>query len=400
MNLCGIVKLIGGFIMSNPRVHQRKDGNYYFNLNGKKYVKATRKAAEQYYTELKNNVKQRKLVEDYGKTNIETLVTDWLEIQRGIANKASTFDRKEQIVNHQIIPYIGKVQVITLTSTKVQKWLNDLSNDGFSKSTIKKAKETLKAALRFHKVLKKYEDNPFEDVKIPESASSKDSDDIVFYTEKELNKIYEAATKMHTVSGKKENVYRLGDAVIVLGQTGMRSGEFLALTWDDIDFKNNTISITKTRQHVKNRNKKAPTDPNYVDVINKPKTKSSIRTIPMSKKCKEALERLHNLNGDFEYVSSTSEGTPITVRNFARMFENILYAAEMDKAVDEKGKTVNKIYGPHSMRHSFATNLINKKDANIAIVSKLLGHADVSVTINKYVHTKDEDKVNTIKLLD
>ena len=120
----------------------------------------------------------------------------------------------------------------------------------------------------------------------------------------------------------------------------------------------------------------------------------------MSKKCKEALERLHNLNGDFEYVSSTSEGTPITVRNFARMFENILYAAEMDKAVDEKGKTVNKIYGPHSMRHSFATNLINKKDANIAIVSKLLGHADVSVTINKYVHTKDEDKVNTIKLLD
>ena len=138
----------------------------------------------------------------------------------------------------------------------------------------------MQAALRFHKVLKKFEDNPFEDVKIPESASSKDSDDIVFYTEKELNKIYEAATKMHTVSGKKESVYRLGDAVIVLGQTGMRSGEFLALTWDDVSLKNETITINHTRQRVKNRNKKTPTDPNYVDVINKPKTKSSIRTIP------------------------------------------------------------------------------------------------------------------------
>lgn len=56
------------------------------------------------------------------------------------------------------------------------------------------------------------------------------------------------------------------------------------------------------------------------------------------------------------------------------MFKDILYAAEMDKAVDEKGKTVNKIYGPHSMRHSFATNLINKKDANIAVVSILLSY--------------------------
>lgn len=69
----------------------------------------------------------------------------------------------------------------------------------------------------------------------------------------------------------EEYVYRLGDAVIVLGQTGMRSGEFLALTWDDIDFKSQTITINKTRQHVKNRSKSKATDPNYIDVINKPK---------------------------------------------------------------------------------------------------------------------------------
>ena len=382
--------------MSNKRIHQRKDGNYYFKLHGKTYVRAKRKDAEKYYAELVSNEKRRKLIEDYGKADVRTLMVEWLEIQRGLG-KATTFDRKEQIVNNQIIPYIDEEQVIGLTSSIIQKWLNTLSDFGYSKSTMKKSKEYLQAALRFHKVLKKFEDNPFEDVKIP---STDDSKEIVYYTEKELKKIYAAARKKHTVGGKKENVYRLGDAVIVLGQTGMRSGEFLALTWDDVSLKNETITINHTRQRVKNRNKKTPTDPNYVDVTNPPKTKSSIRTIPMSTECKKALTRLERLNRGFKYVASTENGTPVSIRNFSRMFRDILYAAGMDKAVDEKGRTVNKIYGPHSMRHSFATNLINKKDANIAVVSALLGHADVSITINKYVHTKDEDKKQTIKLLD
>ena len=383
--------------MSNPKVYKRNDGNYCLKLFGKTYVRAKRKDAEKYYTELLNSTKYRKLVEDYGKTTIAQLMYDWLGLQKGLTKKVSTYDRKVQIVEHQIVPYLEKQQVISLTSTTVQTWLNELAVQGYSYSTIKKAKEYLQAALRFHKILNKFEENPFDDVVVPASAPSKKSDDIVYYTEKEIKKIYAAATKKDS-TGKY--IYRLGDAVIVLGETGMRSGEFLALTWNDVDFKNGMISITKTRQHVKNHNKKTPTEPSYVDVINPPKTESSIRTIPMSKKCKAAMKRLQKLNGGFEYVSSTEKKTPITVRNFARMFRDILYAAEMDKVVDERGRTVNKIYGPHSMRHSFATRLINKKDANIAIVSKLLGHADVSVTINKYVHTKDEDKINTIKLLD
>ena len=386
--------------MSNSKVYKRNDGNYTFYLNGKHYTRATRKDAEKLYRNITTSHKYQKLIDDYGKTTIPQLMNDWLDLQKGLTEKVSTYDRKEQTVRHQIIPYFEKQQVISLNSVIIQKWLNTLADKGYSKSTIKKAKEYLQAAMRFFKVLNKFDDNPFDGVKVPASAHAKDSNDIVFYTESELEKIYAAATKTHTVGGKKEYIYRLGDAIIVLGQTGMRSGEFLALTWDDIDFKNSIIFITKTRQHVKNRNKKTPADPSYVDVINKPKTKSSIRTIPMSKKCKAALKRLHKLNGSFEYVSSTAIGTPITVRNFARMFENILYAAEMDIAVDEKGKTVCKIYGPHSMRHSFATHLINKKDANIAVVSSILGHADVSITINKYVHTKDEDKKEAIKLLD
>lgn len=273
-----------------------------------------------------------------------------------------------------------------------------MSDDEYAYSTIKKAKEFLCSALRFYKVLNKFPDNPFDDVVIPES--SKRDEEIVFYNEKELKEIYEEATRTQVVKGEKEYAHRLGDAVIVLGTTGMRAGEFLALTLDDINFKKGLISITKTRERVKNRNKKTSTDPNYVDVITPPKSKASIRDIPMSKKCKAALKRLYSLNGKFEYVSSTKEGTPISVRNFSRMFNDIVTGAGMERAVDENGKTVNKVYGPHSMRHSFATYLINEKQANIAVVSSIMGHADVAVTINKYVHTKEKDKKEVIKLLD
>lgn len=390
--------MIGGVIMSNPHVYKRKDGNYCFKLFGKTYVRAKRKDAEKYYTELLNSEKFRKLVEDYGKTTIAQLMFDWLGLQKGLTKKASTYDRKVQIVENQIVPYLSKQQVISLTSTTVQTWLNELAVQGYSKSTIKKSKEYLQAALRFFKILNKFEENPFDGVEIPASAPSKKTNDIIFFTEKELKKIYATATKKDSAGNY---IYRLGDSVIVLGETGMRSGEFLALTWNDINFKTNMISITKTRQHVKNHNKKTPTDPSYVDVINKPKTESSIRTIPMSKKCKAAMKRLYKLNGSHKYVSSTEKGTPISVRNFARMFRDILYAAEMDKAENPNGLgTIDKISGPHSMRHSFATLLVNKKGANIAVVSALLGHADISVTVNKYLHTKDEDKINTIKLLD
>ena len=63
--------------MSNKRVHQRKDGNYYFKLHGVTYVRAKRKDAERYYAELVSNEKRRKLIEDYGKADVRTLMVEW-----------------------------------------------------------------------------------------------------------------------------------------------------------------------------------------------------------------------------------------------------------------------------------------------------------------------------------
>lgn len=382
--------------MALDNIKKRNDGSYYFNLNGKKYVRAKRKDAENLYRDLKNNAQFEKLSKDVRKLTVAQMLEKWLPTERGKI-KADTFDRKEQIVNYQLIPYIGKIQVATLTSVDVQNLLNDLADDGYSYSTIKKAKDYLHQALDRSNILHKFEVSPFKDVVIPDYAPNTKKDDIVFYTEDELNKIYETARLKHKWKGKMQSVYRLGASYEVLGRTGMRVGEMLALTWDDVDFKKSIIHVNKTRKTVKNRNKKTPTK--TVDVITTPKSKSSTREIPMSAKCKKAMKELYKVTGTFKYVLSTEKGKPVTISNYYRTFQAILVRAGFDN-YEVDGKIVNKIYGLHSLRHSFATLLINKKGAKIAVVSQLLGHSDISITINKYVHNDDEDKKAAVKLLD
>lgn len=382
--------------MALESIKKRKDGAYYFSLNGKKYVRAKRKDAEALYRELKDNIEFEKLSKDVKKLTIAQMLNNWLPTERGKV-KADTFDRKEQIVNYQIIPYIGDIQVATLTSVDIQKMLNDLADDGYSYSTIKKAKDYLHQSLDRSNILHKFEVSPFKNVVIPNFAPKSEKDDIVFYTENELNKIYEVANSKCKINGKEQNRYRLGASYEVLGRTGIRVGEFLALEWNDVDFKKDTIRINKTRKTVKNRNKK--TSAKTADVITTPKSKSSNRIVPMSLKCKNAMKELYKITGSFKYVLSTEDGNPITISNYYRTFRAILNRAGFDNC-EFDGKYVNKIYGLHSLRHSFATLLINKKGANISVVSQILGHSDISITINKYVHNDEDDKKETVKLLD
>ena len=381
--------------MSNPHVHLRKDGAYYFKFHGKTYVRAKRKDAEALYREKVENERFELATRDLRKVTVQMLLERWLitEINKV---KRTTYDRKKEIAHNQVIPYLGKQQVATLSNTDIQNMLNKLYDAGYSHSVIKKAKDCIHEALKDMQILAKLPTDPFFDVTIPKGARKKNNDDIVFYNEKELQKIYEAAKQTRTVHGKTERIYRLGDFVIVLGNTGMRSGEMLALSWDDIDFKKKLININKTREEVDN------TDPSIsrktIEIITEPKTKSSIRKIPMSKECEKALKNLYKITGTHQYVLSTKEGTPISTSYFRSTFKKIIIRAGMN-AVEVDGKVVDKTYGLHSMRHSFATLMINKKGANISAVSKILGHSSTSITIDTYVHTDEKDKIDAIKLL-
>lgn len=366
------------------KINKRDDGAYYFNLHGKKYVRKKKCDAQALLKEILEHEEQELKMRDLRKVTIAQLLEQWLESEYPKC-KPTTFDRKEQIAKFQIIPIIGKLQVNTLKGEDIQKMLNDLTDKDYAYSTIKKSRDYLRKALRDMDVLDKFDTDLFKNVVIPNEALMRRKTDIPFYTEKELKAIYkEARRTIVDAKGKTVPRYRLGEAVIVFGQTGMRRGEFLGLKWEDVDFDNEIIHIRRDREKVKNRDKKTSTK-SMVDVLQTPKSLKAIRDIPMNAKCKTALKKLAKLTGKSEFVLTNSYGNPVNERRLSEMFKKILKGAGMDE-VKEGGKTVNKVYGLHAMRHSFATLLINKKGATIADVSRLLGHADLATTMNTYVH--------------
>jgi len=183
-------------------------------------------------------------------------------------------------------------------------------------------------------------------------------------------------------------MYRLGHAIIVLLYTGMRMGELLGLKWNNIDFQNNTLKITNSVVTIKNRSKSNKIKTKWIVLDqDSTKTKSGERIIYLNHKATEALQEIQKINPNSEYVMSTSNNKIYYPRNLDRMFRNILTRCNIEPC------------GLHSLRHTFASMLF-KKGVDVKTVSELLGHSDVSVTYNTYIHLIKEQKQQAVSLLD
>ena len=162
--------------------------------------------------------------------------------------------------------------------------------------------------------------------------------------------------------------------------TGLRRGETLALTWDDIDFKNKTLTVNKTLSI--GAHKKV--------VLSTPKTESSIRTIDLDDKTIIALQRL-KIQSKYKLIFPNKKG------KFSRL-SNI--ADKLNQAIKE---TKIKKIRVHDLRHTHAS-LLFASGASIKYVQARLGHADVKTTLNIYTHitkdTKEKDLSNFVKYME
>lgn len=180
-------------------------------------------------------------------------------------------------------------------------------------------------------------------------------------------------------NGKR--IYRLGDAIILDLNTGLRLAELLALKWTEVDFVRRKVIVNATRVIVKDRSDGA--EKKYV-VIEQDSAKSatSMREIDMNDACFEALTRLKEITGQFEYVLSTREGKPVIPRYLDRLFRKNAIAA---------GLPDEKVYGLHALRHTFASRLFAAGE-DVKTVSELLGHSDITITYNTYIHLINDQK--------
>ena len=284
-------------------------------------------------------------------------------------------------LNNHILPYFGEKTLCNITKFDVEDFVNQLNNTRCKhiKSTNngiieeltdkKLSNETINHIIFLCGAIFEYmvdsdviAKNPVKKV----SKMPKDVKESVFLTAEECNKLFEVAKV------KNENLYLVLLTSIV---TGMRQGEVLALTWDDIDFNSNTISVNKTYSK---------------GVLGKPKTNSSIRTVKISPKLAHLLKE-HKLKArpsNLNLVFSNEAGNYIDSRNLVnRFFKPCLKEAWL------------KDITWHELRHSCITALAEEK-VNLKSIQKQVGHSSENTTLRIYTHATEKMDSELVDALD
>lgn len=265
--------------------------------------------------------------------------------------KYNTWLTKEHIIKTKIIPYFGKLKINEIKSTDIIKWQNtlikfhDKKGNSYSKTYLKTIQNQLSAifnhAVRFYELSK----NP---VTLAGSMGKEKSKEMLFWTKDEYMKFSKA------VVDKPQSYY----AFEILYWCGLRVGELLALTSNDINLKNKTITINKSYQRLYGN-----------DYITEPKTLKSNRIITISDfLCDELEEYLTML---YKYPP-TSRIFPVT--------KNFLHH-EMDRGCKKSGVKRIRI---HDLRHSHVSLLIDLGFTPVAIAERV-GHESIDITLN-YAH--------------
>lgn len=317
------------------------------------------------------------------KDTVDNFMNTWLTTVKSLELKPKSYDRLEQTIQYHVNPYIGEIRVQAVTSDDIRNMLTKLKSEGKSHSSIKKAYEAVNAAFKWglNSQPPKVKFNPAASVSVP-SKKLFAQKQIPFYTQDESTALIAQAMSCWS-NGKRR--YPLGAFVPLIINTGLRMGELLALKWEsDIDLENRTLKVHNNVVFVKDRDK----DKGY-KLIEQDNVKSDAgqdRAIPLNEAAYNALLDLQQITGSKIYVMTTSEGTQVKPRQLDQMFRRIAVAT---------GLPEEKIYGVHALRHTFATLLLKNK-IDIKTVSELLGHSDVSITYNTYIHVIREQKAEAV----
>ena len=266
----------------------------------------------------------------------------------------ATFDRLVQS-NESIGRYqIGRERVCDITALDIQFYINQITKDGYSFSTIKKQLELLRASLRKAVKLKLIPDNPAMEIGMPNKDIVKKPKKIKAYDTKDQERLQEYI-ETHT-----DNNAVLCVAFMI--ETGLRSGEALALRWSEVNTDKHKCHVCATVVN--------PHLPSKAYVQDTPKTDSSIRTVPLNVRATTILSILkRRASSEFVFGSNNNRlEYPTLIRTIKKMCR--------ESNVD--------YLGAHVFRHTFATNCYYK-GIDIKILSKLLGHSDVKVTYNTYI---------------
>ena len=294
---------------------------------------------------------------------IREIAVAWKEYKRPYV-KQSTMAAYLLILENHLLPAFGEND--SLPEQSVQSFVLEKIECGLSVKSIKDILIVLKMVMKFG--VKNEWMNYYEwDIKYPTNSANKELEVLSVSNHR---KILDHIQSHFTFTG-------LG--IYISLSTGLRIGEICALKWNDINITEGTITVRRTIERIYLvEGEKKHTEL----VISSPKTKNSCREIPMSKELLAIVKPLKKIVNDDFYVLTNDEHPtePRTYRNY--------YNGLMEKLGIPRLKY-------HGLRHSFATRCI-EAGCDYKTVSVLLGHSNISTTLNLYVHPNMEQKKRCI----
>lgn len=278
--------------------------------------------------------------------------------------KLSTISAYSLLLENHLLPIFG--DMTSVNEECVQEFVFKKINEGLGAKSIKDILIVLKMIVKFGAKKQLIENIPIE-VKFPTDRERKDIEVLLRSDHRKI-----------LVHIREHFTFRNLGIYICLN-TGMRIGEICALRWQDVNIDKGVICIRQTIQRVY----LIDGDVRRTELIlDTPKTKNSIRDIPMTKEMLKLLKPIINIVNESFYVL-TNEAKPTEPRTYRNYYNQFL-----------KGLGIDKLKF-HGLRHSFATRCIESK-CDYKTVSVLLGHSNISTTLNLYVHPNLEQKKKCI----
>lgn len=288
--------------------------------------------------------------------------------------KESTYSNYSNIISNHIIPELGNIKLSNLNNKLIQEYLINKyktgrldGNGGLSYKTIRDIIAVVKSSLKYA-IKEEMINNINLDFTYPKIGNK---DKIYIMPKKDQERLI-------TYIKQNEDTRSLG--VLLTLYSGIRIGELCALQWKDIDFKNNILHINKTLQRIYIKDNKESVSK---IIITNPKTHNAERDIPLNKGFAHILKKYQTESNN--YILSNCDKW-IEPRTYRRYFKKCLDKAKIGQ--------INF----HGLRHTFATNCI-KLGVDYKTVSELLGHANVNITLNLYVHPQMSQKKKCIDLI-
>lgn len=356
-------------------IHRRKDGRWEArikiaipNTGSMKYVSVYAKT----YTEVKQKRNMLLCSQNPSRSNkqektLSEVLQLWLE-NSSMRQKDATKLKYQFIVDQHIKPQIGALPISQIDEITINRFLFQKQQDGrldreggLSPSYIKCIATVINSALQFA-----VSQNYCNPVRVSLNTPT--------VPKKELQ-ILDKELQLHLERQIEDNCSPTGLGILISLNAGLRIGEVCALTWDDVNLEKRIISVRHTVSRVPTSDKES--ESRSCLVIGKPKTASSTRDIPISSRLYLVLQKM-KCQATSDFVISTKD-TFVSPRTYEYRFHRLL----------ENYEVPNINY--HALRHTFATRCI-EVGVDVKTLSEIMGHSNVGITLNTYVHSSMELK--------